>query len=66
MQSKDPRARQWILEQPYLRVPKKMPISVLPKYLSPRLNVPGAAIEMLHKGASLPPARTVSLQGPPT
>ena len=59
LQSKEPHARQWILEQPYLRVPRNMPISVLPKYLSPRLGVPGTALEMRHKGASLPPARTV-------
>lgn len=61
MQSKDPRARQWILEQPYLRVPRAMPVSVLPKYLRQRLNIPSASIELLHKGAFLPLGHTVIL-----
>ena len=43
-------------------MPRQMPISVLPKYLSLRLGVPSSSIEMLHKGASLPQARTVSPQ----
>jgi hypothetical protein len=62
LQSKEPHARLWILEQPYLRVPRAMPIAILPKYLSPRLGVPSGRIEMLHKGASLPQGRTVSTQ----
>ncbi len=60
VQSKDPSARKWILEQPYLRVPRAMPVSILRKYLNARLGVPAAAVELLHSGASLPHARTVS------
>ena len=60
VQSKDPGARKWILEQPYLRVPRAMPVSILRKYLHARLGLPAAAIELLHAGASLPHARTVS------
>jgi hypothetical protein len=52
--------QQWRLEAPYLRVPRRMPLGVLAKYVALRLHAPERArVNLFCRGALLRPAETV-------
>ena len=55
-----PAQQAWRLEMPYLRVPKRMPLAVLAKYLSMRLQAPNRAhIDLFCRNTLLQPGGTV-------
>ena len=58
-----PAEQAWRLEMPYLRVPKRMPLAVLAKYVAMRLQAPDRShVDLFCRDTLLQPAETVRFQ----